>query len=188
MARNERTRLGAMLCAGLVPASVATVPPAGADPNQFPSLSDYAAVDAAGYQTYSRYMTSGLQFETPGGYRCRMSFTHKQNGAHMECWGTLPGTANNHVGLNYLSGANVVDVAFSNIDLSKMEVVEPGPGVTGGPINPRDYKPLPPRSKLVYDDGPLQTCGVDASMTACELVDGDRQHGFVLSPQGSWTF
>jgi hypothetical protein len=117
-----------------------------------------------------------------------MSFTHKQNGAYLQCWGSLPGTANNHLGLSYLAGADVVDMAFSTIDLSTMEVVPPGPGVTGGPINPRDYKPPPSHSKLIYHDGPAQTCGVDASMTACQLVDGDQRHGFVLSPQGSWTF
>lgn len=65
-----------------------------------------------------------------------MSFTHKQNGAYLQCWENLPGTANNHVGLSYLSGADAVDVAFSTIDLFAMEVFPPGPGITGGPINP----------------------------------------------------
>jgi hypothetical protein len=117
-----------------------------------------------------------------------MSFTHKQNGAYMQCWGTLPGTPNNHVELTYLAGANVATAAFSDVDLATIDMVPPGPGVTSKTLTAQDYKPLPPRSRVIYTDGPVQTCGVDTTMTACELTDQGQQHGFVLSPQGSWTF
>lgn len=33
-----------------------------------------------------------------------------------------------------------------------------------------------------------KTCGVDEAMTACVLADHFQQHGFVLSPNGGWTF
>ncbi|BDE14713.1 MULTISPECIES: hypothetical protein [Mycobacterium] len=163
-------------------------PTAAADPDQFPSLSYYGAVNTADYQNYSAYMTSGVQFATPTGYRCRMMFVHKQNGAYMSCWGSLPGTEYNHVGLVYAPGVSKDAAVFSNVDLSAMDAIPSGPGVTGRSLTAQDYKLLPIHSKIVYTDGPLQTCGVDQTMTACELVDGEQKHGFVISPQGSWVF
>lgn len=71
----------------VVVALPAFAPFAAADPTQFPDLSNYASVNAAEYTTFHAYLTRGVQFATPGGYRCRMRFTHKQNGAYMECWG-----------------------------------------------------------------------------------------------------
>jgi hypothetical protein len=163
-------------------------PTASADPNQFPSLSDFFTVNAADYQTYRAYATSGVQFATPGGYRCRMNFTHKQNGSYMQCWGILPGTPSNHVEVSYLAGADLVTADFSNVDLATMDVIPSGAGVQAKTLTAQDYGLLPTRSRVIYTDGPVQTCGVDAAMTACELIDQGRQHGFVLSPQGSWTF
>jgi hypothetical protein len=62
---TQQAHTGRALFAGLLWVSVAAdPPPATADPNQFPSLSDYATVDAAGYETYNAYLSSGLQFET----------------------------------------------------------------------------------------------------------------------------
>jgi hypothetical protein len=58
-------------------------------------------------------------------------------------------------------------------------------------FGPEDYKPLPAHSKLIdqgYVTGASATCGVDVAMTACVLEAPDGRHGFVLSPQGSWTF
>ncbi|ORB77032.1 hypothetical protein BST46_26805 [Mycobacterium timonense] len=179
-----------LAAAALVVVAPTSMPPAAAAPQQFPDLGSYSSVNADDYTTYHSYMTAGVQFAAPGGYRCRMSFTHKQNGAHMQCWGSLPGTSFNHVGLDYLGGATTDGDAFSDVDLSQIETVPPGPGVAGGTINPQDYKPLPPHSKVTYTDGPLQTCAVDSAMTACETTDEEfgQQHGFVLSPAGSWTF
>jgi hypothetical protein len=178
----------ALLAGAFLVAVPAFTPSAAADPHQFPGLSDYYTVNAADYRTYRAYGTAGVQFATPGGYRCRMNYTFKQGASYMQCWGTLPGTPNNHVELAYLGGNNTVDAAFSTIDLSTMENVAPGADGSGGRINPQDYKLLPTRNRVVYSEGPVQTCGVDTSMTACELTDHGQQHGFVLSPQGGWTF
>jgi hypothetical protein len=171
----------------------ASTPSAVADPPQFPDLSGYTAVKAADYKTYSAYMTVGLQFVTPGGYRCRMSFTQKANASIMACWGSLPGTPHNHAALTYLAGSDNSAATFDDVDLSKMESYQwmDGPGAWhDGTVDPRDYTPLPPHSKVTFLDGPSQTCAVDDSITACELTDPDRrqQHGFVLASQGSWTF
>lgn len=46
------------------------VPPAAADPQQFPDLSGYTDVNAKDYLTFSAYSTTGVQFVAPGGYRC----------------------------------------------------------------------------------------------------------------------
>lgn len=170
--------------AGLTPASFA-------DPAQFPDLRSYPTVNSADFTTYSAYMTSGVQFTAPAGYRCRMSFTHKQNGAHMECWGTLPATPdnNNYVALNYLGLTNSPPAFFSTIDLSTMDIIPATAGYPRATLTAKDYKSLPPHTTVTYTDGPLQRCGADSSMTACELIDDQGQrHGFVLSPQGSWTF
>lgn len=179
----------ATLLAGAVLVAVsALAPSAAADPHQFPDLSDYASVNAADYTTYHAYLTAGAQFATPSGHRCRMSFTHKQNGAYMQCWGALPGTSNNHVGLSYVGGPFSSAATFSNVDLAQMDFVPAGPGVPATTLSPQDYKLLPAHSKLSYTDGPMQTCGVDTSMTACELTVEGQRHGFVLSPDGSWAF
>lgn len=125
------------LAAGaLVVVAPTSMPPAAAGPRQFPDLGSYRAVNADDYTTYHSYMTAGVQFATPGGYRCRMSFTHKQNGAHMQCWGSLPGTSFNHVGLDYLGGATTAGAAFSDVDLSANRNRPAGPR-----RGRRDYQP-----------------------------------------------
>ena len=57
-----------------------------AEPDRFPDLSHYVEADASAYNTYGNYpTTSGLQFSTPGGYRCRMTFTGKANSWMAAC-------------------------------------------------------------------------------------------------------
>jgi hypothetical protein len=165
-----------------------TVPTAAADPQQFPDLSGYNDVNSQDYRTYSAYSTIGAQFVTPGGYRCRMSYVSKASRSVMDCWGSLPGTSHNYVGLNYpeQDGAQ-----FADKDPSSMERFQwmDGPGNWhDGTVSPDAYKSLPPHSKVTYE---RETCGVDQSMTACVLPaypPDQSQHGFVLSPNGSWTF
>ena len=160
---------------------------AAADPQQFPDLSGYNDVNSPDYRTYSAYSTIGAQFPTPGGYRCRMSYVSKASRSLMECWGSLPGTSHNYVGLNYpgQDGAQ-----FADKDPSSMERFQwmDGPGNWhDGTVRPDAYKSLPPHSKVTYES---ETCGVDQSMTACACGDQPikASDGFVLSPNGSWTF
>ena len=181
------------LCASaFLTISATALPSAVADPAQFPDLSGYSDANAPDYTTYSAYMTAGVQFQTPGGYRCRMSYTTKAARSDLSCWGSLPGTSHNYVGLRYVGGPNSPGAEFSDIDLASMEMYDwmDGSGTHERTISPDAYKLLPPHSKVMYSEGTPKTCAVDSSMTACELkgTAPDQHHGFVLSPQGSWTF
>jgi hypothetical protein len=172
----------APLCAAVfIVLSSTTMPSAAADPQQFPDLSGYTEVNSNDYLTYSAYSTTGAQFVTPGGYRCRMSYVSKAAASLIQCWGALPGTSHNLVGVSYPPAAAAT---LADKDPSAMERYQwmDGPGNWhDGTVSPDAYKPVPPHSKVTYRD---ETCGVDESMTACEF----RGHGFVLSPNGSWTF
>jgi hypothetical protein len=184
-----KVRLSAAIC---VAVSAAAMPSASADPQQFPDLSGFVNANAPDYTTYSAYMTAGVQFVTPAGYRCRMSYTTKAARSDMGCWGSLPGTSHNYVGLRYLGGPNSPGAEFSDIDLTSMERYDwmDASGTHEGTISPDSYKALPAHAKVTYTQATPQTCGVDSSLTACVLT-GDapgQRHGFVLSPQGSWTF
>lgn len=163
----------------------ALVPAAAADPHEFPDLSGYHAVNADDYMTYATYGIQGVQFATPGGYRCRMSANLKASRQIAECWGALPGTGRNHVGLVTQSKQTSAG-AFSDVDLSAMEKYDFGPaGGPSGIIDPKDYKPLMPQDKISFAGF---TCGVGPATTACIQDDPSSHHGFVLSPQDAWTF
>jgi hypothetical protein len=172
--------------------SSTTTPSAAADPQQFPDLSGYTDANYKDYLTYSAYSTTGAQFVTPGGYRCPMSNIFKASTSQIQCWGLLPGTAHNLVGLSYPGGPDKDGAQFADKDLSPTEHYQwlDGPGQWhDGTVSPDAYKPLPAHSKVTYNG---ETCGVDESMTACVLPahapDQGQPHGFVLSPNGSWTF
>jgi hypothetical protein len=184
-----KKRLCAAALAAVLPAAT---PVAAADPPQFPDLTGYAAVNDKDYTTFSAYMTAGVQFVAPGGYRCRVAFTHKAASTSMACWGKLPGTPHNYVGLGHTMDS--LAATFADVDLGSMEKYQTmdADGMHEGTVSPDAYRPLPPNSKVTYTDGAPQTCGVNETMTACVVGESPDPnhggHGFVLSPQGSWTF
>lgn len=188
----SRVLVKAPLCVAVVVAiSSTTAPTAAADPQQFPDLSGYTDINENDYLTYSAYSTLGVQFVTPGGYRCRMSYISKAATSAIQCWGSLPGTSHNLVGVSYPSSTGD-GAKFADKDPSSMEKFQwmDGPGNWhDGTVSPDAYKPSPAHSKVTYE---RETCGVDQSMTACVVAGGqanqDQSHGFVLSPNGSWTF
>ena len=180
-----------LYAAVFVAISSTTMPSAAADPHQFPDLSGYTDVNYKDYLTYSAYSTTGAQFVTPGGYRCRISYIFKASASLIQCWGSLPGTSHNLVGLSDPGGPDKDGAQFADKDLASMEHYQwmDGPGQWhDGTVSPDAYKPLPPHSKVTYNG---ETCGVDESMTACVLPahapDQGQPQGFVLSPNGSWT-
>ena len=180
-----------LYAAVFVAISSTTMPSAAADPHQFPDLSGYTDVNYKDYLTYSAYSTTGAQFVTPGGYRCRISYIFKASASLIQCWGSLPGTSHNLVGLSDPGGPDKDGAQFADKDLASMEHYQwmDGPGQWhDGTVSPDAYKPLPPHSKVTYNGA---TCGVDESMTACVLPahapDQGQPQGFVLSPNGSWT-
>jgi hypothetical protein len=173
------------LIAAAVGAGVLLAPPARADPGPVPDLSGYRAVDLHGYGSFYNYPTTGgTQFTTPGGYRCRITFTGKANGRDAQCWGALPGTAFNVVGVRAWVDAG--PGAFANVTPADMETYHSPPSrdtpVETKTVDPRSYTPLPAGSKITYPDS--GTCAVTATTTSCVL----GQHGFVLDPAGSRTF
>lgn len=168
------------------------LPAAAADPGQFPDLSGYTAADAQQYHNYGTYpTTAGVQFTTPDGYRCRISYTGKANVTRAVCWGSLPGTSDNAV--NVTLGSSFGSAAFANVDPATMDSHQ---DMRGGQLvdltySAADYKSLPAGSKVTSPDAPdgvSATCGVNVGMTACVIETSSDKHGFVLSSQGSWTF
>lgn len=88
----------------IIAMSSTTMPSAAADPQRFPDLNGYTDVDYKDYSTYSLDSTSGVEFVSPGGYRCRLSCIGKAAASLMQCWGSLPGTSHNFAGLSYPGG------------------------------------------------------------------------------------
>lgn len=159
--------------------------PAAAGPGQFPDLSTFTEADPHPYNVYGNYpYTAGLQFTAPPGYRCRMSFTGKAAVSSIQCWGSLPDAPTNAVRVAFGNGAYRPG-AFVGVDPSQMDN-HWDMGKEGHTVeltySPDDYRPLAPGSKLTYHGD--EVCAVTDVMTACRLGD----HGFVLSPQGSWVF
>lgn len=174
-----RIVVGAALIASVALAS----PVAGADPGRIPDLSGYAAVDVDAYNTYYNYpTTNGAQFVTPGGYRCRISYTGRANPPMKQasCWGELPGTSSNSV--RVFAAMSVEPATFSTVDLAAMEKYMDYKDPRDRTVDPADYKLLPAGSKLDYPN--TGTCAVTEVSTVCVVGD----HGFELSAKGSRVF
>ncbi|MBP3084537.1 hypothetical protein [Mycolicibacterium fortuitum] len=174
-----RIVVGAVLAATAVLAS----PLAGADPGQIPDLSRYTAVDVHPYNTYYNYpTTNGAQFVTPGGYRCRITYTGRANPPMKQasCWGKLPGTSSNMVSV--FAAMSLEPATFSTGDLTDMEKYTDYKEPRERTVDPADYKLLPAGSKLDYPN--TGTCAVTEVSTVCVLGD----HGFELSAKGSRVF
>lgn len=169
--------------AALVAAVSLTAPVAGADPGQIPDLSGYTAVDIHDYNTYYNYpTTNGAQFVTPGGYRCRITYTGRANPPMKQatCWGALPGTSSNAVSV--FAAMQLDPATFSTVDLTDMEKYTDYKEPRDRTVDPADYKLLPAGSKLTYPD--TGTCAVTEVSTVCVVGD----HGFELSAKGSRVF
>ncbi|WP_293001307.1 hypothetical protein [Mycobacterium sp.] len=161
------------------------VPPAAADPDPLPDLSGYTPVEPEDLGKYYNYPTTyGVNFGTPGGYRCRITYTWKANPnvKTASCWGDLPGTSYNAVGVT--AGMETAPADFRNVDLAAMEQFHgPPPDVPSiRTVDPDSYKLLPAGSKLTFSGS--ATCAAADAMTVCVLGD----HGFVLKPDGSRAF
>ncbi len=102
-------------------------------------------------------------FGTPNGLTCVIDKSRNTYG----CSGPIPAAPD---GANLVSGAGPEEPAFAN---------------TAGPVFAAagPVKPLPPQSRLSYRN---IACAIDGGgATTCQ--DTASQHGFVLSPAGSFT-
>ncbi|MEN4396249.1 MULTISPECIES: hypothetical protein [Mycolicibacterium] len=164
-------------------AAVSLASPAAADPGQIPDLGGYTAVGVQDYSTYYNYpTTNGAQFVTPGGYRCRITYTGRANPPMKQasCWGELPGTSSNMVSV--FAAMSVDPATFSTGDLADMEKYTDYKEPRDRTVDPADYKLLPAGSRLDYPD--TGTCAVTEVSTVCVVGD----HGFELSQRGSRVF
>ncbi len=162
---------------------------ASAEPS-VPNLDGYAPVEPTAYETYSAYATTGVQFLTPDGLRCRITSNSRATGLDGTCWGKLPGVAGDEniatVSLN-TPAASLTHMP----DLGQQEIVaRPDASPAGpAPVDPSAYRPLTSGQKITYGlkaTNKMITCGVsDQRETICILptnFTGDSPHGFVLSP------
>ncbi|MEU9804566.1 hypothetical protein [Mycobacterium sp. NPDC050853] len=183
------------ICAIVTAAATVFAGQASADP-AVPNLDGYAPVEATAFETYSAYATSGVQFLTPDGLRCRITSNSRATGLDGTCWGKLPGVAGDEniaaVSLN-TPAASLTHMP----DLGQQEIVaRPDASPAGpAPVDPSAYRPLTPGQKITYGlktTDKMITCGVsDQRETICILPNnftGDGPHGFVLSPTGSRAF
>lgn len=179
---NRKGQAGWLLVVAVL--GTVVVPPATADPSAAPDLSGYTPANLKDYDTYYNYpTTNGIQFATPGGYRCLISYTGRANPPVKQayCWGRLPGTSANFAGVR--AAMNIDPAKFATVDLAAMETYRDWRHPADPqPISPNSYRQLPVGSKLTYPES--GTCAVTDKMTACVL----GEHGFVLDPQGSRTF
>ncbi|WP_292989173.1 hypothetical protein [Mycobacterium sp.] len=162
---------------------VAVEGPALASPTAFPDVDARHPVVAADYRVQGAHpSSSGWAFSTPGGQRCQDSMIAELG---VMCWGPMQGAP---------AGSNTISVSLTKqgtLDRTTTEI----------DAQPISYPTLPVGSKLATDNGVV--CAVlttdsfacRASRPATWAADTpdppDRhyaEHGFVVAPQGSWTY
>nr|WP_041781931.1 hypothetical protein [Mycolicibacterium chubuense] len=154
---------------------------AHAAPPGFPDVDAFSAVDPSGYQLMGAHPSmSGWVFSTPAGLRCQDSLIPDLG---VFCQGPIAGSA---PGTTMVSVSLTTEGAFSRSDL------DPGAG---------SYPLLPTGAKLAAGNGVV--CAVPTADTlACRAGKPDSwaadtpdppdrhygEHGFVVSPSGSWAY
>jgi hypothetical protein len=152
------TGLGSVAGAALI----ATTPVAWADtppPPVLPNVNVYPSISPADFSVLGG---SWLAFGTPDGLTCVID--KGRNG--FGCSGALPAAPE---GANLVSAIGAEQPTFANAT---------------GPLFQAagTVKPLPPQTRLAYRN---MACAIDAGgATVC--VNTSSQHGFVLSPAGSF--
>jgi hypothetical protein len=175
----------------------------------------YIAVNPMDYDTFQSYGSSGVQFTTSAGVRCRIPWGSRswQFSAGVDCWGPLPGV---DPGVNL---AQVLPIAphdrdnstppgrnppkdrsvyslFSHTDVSAKEIYLGNPNEPRKTVDPASYHLLAAGQKIFIPgnrggtriDDALCAAGSD-DLLICEVekieLDDGRTHGFILSPRGS---
>jgi hypothetical protein len=141
-------------------ALIATSPVAGADDATLPNVNVYPSIAPTQFSVLDG---AWYAFGTPDGLTCVID---KGRGAY-GCSGPIPAAPE---GANVVSGVGLDEPVFASAATPLFAVA--------GPV-----KPLPPQTRLSYRN---VSCAIDAGgATAC--VNSASQHGFVLSPAGSFT-
>lgn len=138
----------------------ATLPNAAADEAVLPNVNVYPSISPTEFMVLDG---AWYAFGTPDGLTCVIDKSRNAYG----CSGPIPAAPN---GANLVSGVGAEQPSFAN-------ATAPVFAVAG------EVKQLPPETRLSYRN---VSCAIDAGgATAC--VNSASQHGFVLSPAGSFT-
>lgn len=141
-------------------ALIATTPVAWADESVLPNINVYPSISPAEFSTMDG---AWYAFGTPDGLTCVLDKSRNAYG----CSGPIPAAPN---GANLVSGVGNEEPGFANSAAPLFAAVGPA-------------KPLPPQTRISYRN---VSCAIDAGgATVC--VNSATQHGFVLSPAGSFT-
>ena len=144
-----------------VGAALITTPPvAWGDEAVLPNINVYPPISPAEFSVMDG---AWYAFGTPDGLTCVLDKSRNAYG----CSGPIPAAPK---GANVVSGVGGEEPGFANAATPIFAVA--------GPV-----KPLPPQTRISYRN---VSCAIDAGgATAC--VNNATQHGFVLSPAGSFT-
>jgi hypothetical protein len=135
-------------------------PVAGADDAALPNVNVYPSISPTEFSVLDGVWYA---FGTPDGLTCVIDKSRNAYG----CSGAIPAAPD---GANLVSGVGAEEPAFAN-------AAAPVFAVAG------EVKQLPPQTRLSYRN---VSCAIDAGgATVC--VNSASQHGFVLSPAGSFT-
>lgn len=140
--------------------SVASADPKDPEPPPLPNVNAFPPISPADFTVMNG---TWYAFGAPGGLTCVIDKSRNAYG----CTGPIPGAPD---GANLVSGAGPGEPGFAN---------------AGGNVFAAagTVKPLPPQSRLSYRN---IACAIDGGgVTSCQ--DTASQHGFVLSPAGSFT-
>jgi hypothetical protein len=139
---------------------IATSPVSWADEPTLPNVNVYPSTSPVDFTVMGG---TWYAFGTPDGLTCVIDKSRNSYG----CSGPIPAAPD---GANLVSGVGGEQPAFANSAASVFAVA--------GPV-----KQLPPQTRLSYRN---VSCAIDAGgATVC--VNYASQHGFVLSPAGSFT-
>ena len=139
---------------------MATSPVACADEATLPNINGYPPISPAEFSVMDG---TWYAFATPDGLTCVLDKGRNSYG----CSGPIPAAPE---GANLVSGVGGEEPGFAN-------TAAPLFAVTG------EVKPLPPQTRISYRN---VSCAIDTGgATVC--VNSATQHGFVLSPAGSFT-
>jgi hypothetical protein len=136
---------------------IAAAPVAWADEAGLPNVTGFPPISPVDFTVMEG---TEYAFSAPGGLTCVINKT--QNG--YGCSGPIPAAPG---GATFVSAVGGQEPGFAN---------------TAAPVFGGPTKPLPPQTRLTYRD---VSCAIDGGgATVC--VNSATQHGFVLSPAGSY--
>lgn len=144
-------------------------------PPKFPDLNGFVAADANQYTRPGRQWSGYLFFTTLSGVNCQIVST-------VVCGGNIPGIPSGSVGHDGQGCGRVTKGGSSS-------------------SGPESYKlsshdgQCPPFADTILNAGQKLSIGDGKTSATCAVADGDVtacvdywKHGFVLRPEGSWTF